>query len=115
MKTKLVALAVLATVATVAALAVHATGAGASRQAAEVGDAKSALVRVPALRGKRLPLAEVLIRRAGLRVGREDCDCTFGVVIKSNWLVCMQWPKARKLVRRGTRVATYSAREIYEC
>src|SRR5689334_11705879 len=115
MKTKLFILAILATVATVAGFAAHATGAGASTQAAKVGDARSALVRVPALRGKRIPLAEVLIRRAGLRVGREDCNCTFGMVIKSNWVVCMQWPKARKLVRRGTRVATYSDREIYDC
>jgi hypothetical protein len=75
----------------------------------------SSSVRVPALRGKKLPYAEVLIRRAGLRVGREDCDCTFGVVIKSSWYVCQQWPRAGKLVNRGVRVATYSARDPRDC
>lgn len=72
-------------------------------------------VRVPRLIGRKLPLAELLLRRAGLRVGREDCDCTFGVVIKSNWYVCMQWPRPGKLVRRGSRVATYSVRDMVDC
>src|SRR5256885_214365 len=62
------------------------------------------LVRVPSLHGKKLPYAEVLLRRAGFSVGREDCDCTFGVVIKSNWYVCQQWPAGHSLVKRGTKV-----------
>jgi hypothetical protein len=72
-------------------------------------------MRPPRLRGKKLPLAEILIRRAGLRVGRQDCDCTFGVVIKSNWYVCQQWPKGGKYVKPRTRIATYSVRSMYDC
>ena len=72
-------------------------------------------IRVPRLIGKKLPLAEVLIRRAGLHIGKEDCDCTFGVVVKSNWYVCIQWPRAGRLVARGTRVATYSVRYMSDC
>src|SRR5262245_2470529 len=74
-----------------------------------------AKVRVPNLHGRKLPLAEALIRMAGLRVGKEDCDCTFGVVIKSNWYVCMQRPAAKQLVARGTRVWTYSERDPSDC
>jgi|SRR5882762_8515162 len=72
-------------------------------------------VRVPNLRGKKLPLAEALLRMSGLRVGTEDCDCTFGVVVKSNWYVCMQKPAAGQMVARGTSVWTYSARNTSEC
>jgi beta-lactam-binding protein with PASTA domain len=72
-------------------------------------------VRVPSLRGTKLRLAEVLLRNAGLRVDREDCDCTFGVVIKSNWFVCMQWPGRGRIVPRGTRVRTYSVRDMIDC
>src|SRR5215216_6928132 len=75
----------------------------------------SASVRVPNLRGKKLPLAEVLLRHARLGIGREDCDCTFGVVVKSSGFVCMQWPAAGRLVRPGTRVATYSVRDMLDC
>jgi beta-lactam-binding protein with PASTA domain len=72
-------------------------------------------VRVPNLAGKSLPLAEYLLRNSGLRAGQEDCDCTFGVVIKSSWYVCYQTPRAGSLVRRGTAVGTYSARSPQEC
>jgi beta-lactam-binding protein with PASTA domain len=72
-------------------------------------------VRVPKIVGKKLPLAEYLIRQAGLRVGREDCDCTFGVVIKSNWYVCIQSPRAGRMVARRTRVNTYSERSRSDC
>ena len=112
----LAAAAILATISVVVA-----TGTAGAREAAPTGaratpgSASVAQTRVPNLVGKKLPYAEVLLRRAGLRVGREDCDCTFGVVIKSNWYVCQQWPHAGKLVRRGTRVETYSARDVADC
>jgi hypothetical protein len=72
-------------------------------------------VRVPNVIGKKLPLAEYYIKAAGLRVGKEDCDCTFGVVIKSHWYVCIQNPRAGRLVARGTRVGTFSARSRSDC
>jgi beta-lactam-binding protein with PASTA domain len=80
-----------------------------------VSSSTTTSVRVPHVIGKKLPLAELLIRRAGLRIGAEDCDCTFGVVIKSNWYVCRQWPHAGKAIRRGTRVSTYSLRDMIDC
>ena len=75
----------------------------------------SASVRVPNIVGKKLPLAEYYIRAAGLRIGREDCDCTFGVVVKSHWYVCIQKPRGGALVPRGTRVGTFSARSRSDC
>lgn len=85
-------------------------------QGAVSGSRKSeTLVRVPNIVGKKLPLAEYLLKRAGLRAGDEDCDCTFGVVIKSHWYVCIQTPRAGRQVARGTRVATFSARSPADC
>jgi beta-lactam-binding protein with PASTA domain len=104
--------------AAVAAGSASASGSGVAGLTKDVGlesSTVSASVRVPSVRGKKLPYAEVLIKRAGLRVGREDCDCTFGVVIKSNWYVCQQWPRAGKAVRRGNRVDTYSVRDMADC
>lgn len=86
-------------------------GVAAARSASHVG----AKVRVPNVVSKKLPLAEYIIRGAGLRVGKEDCDCTFGVVIKSHWYVCIQKPKAGSVVARGTRVSTYSDRSPDDC
>jgi hypothetical protein len=115
------AFAVLVT-ACIALLTMSPSTAGAAARGARVTEhsglmvsVDSARVRVPKLRGKKLPYAEILIRRAGLRVGREDCDCTFGVVIKSSWYVCQQWPRAGKIVGRRARVDTYSVRDMVDC
>jgi beta-lactam-binding protein with PASTA domain len=83
--------------------------------AALPGGAQSEGVRVPNLYGKHVPRAEYSLRLAGLRVGREDCDCTFGMVIKSNWVVCEQHPAAGRIVLRSTRVSTYSERDVADC
>jgi hypothetical protein len=102
-------------IASVGAAGATARGVSVTQKSGLMVPVVSAGVRVPKLRGKKLPYAEVLIRRTGLRVGREDCDCTFGVVIKSNWYVCQQWPQAGKLVGRRTRVDTYSVRDMADC
>ena len=107
-------IALIVSVSLLVALAGSTSAVGAP-QAASSRDASAATIKVPNLRGKKLPYAEVLLRRAGLRVGREDCDCTFGVVIKSNWYVCEQWPKAGRVVARRSRVDTYSARSVDDC
>jgi beta-lactam-binding protein with PASTA domain len=77
--------------------------------------AQTSGVRVPNLYGKRVPRAEYMLRRAGLRAGKEDCDCTFGMIIKSSWVVCEQHPAAGRVVARGTRVSTYSERDVSDC
>jgi beta-lactam-binding protein with PASTA domain len=79
------------------------------------GAAAPKKVRVPNLYGRSVPRAEYILRAAGLRVGREDCDCSFGMIIKSNWVVCTQIPAAGRLVAREARVTTFSEREVSDC
>ena len=92
-----------------------ATGGGTALGQTQATNPVAAKARVPNLHNKWLPLAEDLLRKAGLRVGREDCNCSFGVVFKRNWYVCRQRPVAGARVARGTRVWTYSARDLDDC
>lgn len=67
-------------------------------------------VRVPKLHCRRLDVAEDIVRSKGLRVV-ERGGGTFGIVVKSNWVVSRQRPAAGTRVRRGTRVYLYAARD----
>jgi hypothetical protein len=56
---------------------------------------------VPALSGKRLDVAEMMLGQRGLR-WREVGGGMFGILVKSNWVVCMTMPG------RGARVGSYA-------
>jgi hypothetical protein len=61
----------------------------------------TATKRVPALAGKRLDVAELLLRQRGLR-WREVGGGVFGILVKANWVVCSTLP------RRGARVGNHA-------
>jgi beta-lactam-binding protein with PASTA domain len=67
-------------------------------------------VKVPQLRCRRLDVAEDMLHSKGLRV-RERGGGVFGIVVKSNWRVVTQSPRAGSRVPRGTRVTVYVDRD----
>src|SRR4051812_44101122 len=95
----LLALGVLAAGALVAT-----AGSSARAQRAAV-----ASVRVPAVAHRRLDLAEAMLQLRGLR-SVEKGGGFFGIVVKHNWVVCIQTPAAGRLVPRGTRVTLFATR-----
>ena len=60
-------------------------------------------VVVPNVVHKRLDVAELMIRGRGLKI-REVGGGVFGIVVKSNWIVCQTIPKAGVRVTAGSRV-----------
>lgn len=67
-------------------------------------DAAAAPVSVPDETGERLDVAEDDLRANGLSY-REVGGGTFGIVVKSNWIVCETRPAAGASVKRRTRIA----------
>jgi hypothetical protein len=57
------------------------------------GSSASSNHAVPSLTGERLDVAEDKLSRAGLRY-KEIGGGTFGIVVKSNWIVCQTEPAA---------------------
>jgi hypothetical protein len=66
----------------------------------------AAKVKVPHLTGRRLDVAEDILRSHHLRF-REVGGGAFGIVVKSNWRVCTTRPAAGARVRTRTRVSLY--------
>jgi beta-lactam-binding protein with PASTA domain len=66
----------------------------------------SAAIRVPNLHCRRLDRAEDQLHRLGLKV-RERGGGVFGIVVKSNWVVTSQSPRAGTSVAKGRRVTVY--------
>ncbi|HWK28089.1 MAG TPA: PASTA domain-containing protein [Solirubrobacter sp.] len=67
-------------------------------------------VTVPSVRCKRLDIAEDVLHRRGLKV-RTRGGGTFGIVVKSNWFVVSQSPRAGTRVNKGRRVTVYVDRD----
>lgn len=95
-------------------LAIASIAAGATSVAASAGTsapkASAASVSVPRLHCRRLDVAEDIVRSKGLKVV-ERGGGTFGIVVKSNWVVSSQRPSAGTAVKRGSKVYLYAARE----
>ena len=71
--------------------------------------AAAAAVVVPNVVGMRMDRATRTLRTRGLRVN-EECSGLFGCVVKSQWWVCHQSPRAGKRVRRYDVVVIYGER-----
>lgn len=67
-------------------------------------------VLVPNVVGLRMDQSTRLLHAKRLRVN-EECSGLFGCVVKSNWWVCAQTPRAGSRVRRYSVVFTYGARK----
>jgi beta-lactam-binding protein with PASTA domain len=87
---------------------VVATSAVAAAPADQIATTASRIT-VPKLHCKRLDTAENLVASKGLKPV-ERGGGTFGVVIKSAWVVSTQTPKAGTKVSRGTKVYLYASR-----
>lgn len=92
-------------IAVVAVLGVASTT-SASITASEAAGAK---VTMPNVIGMRMDRATRLLRSIGLRVN-EECDGLLGCIIKSNWYICGQAPKAGRKVNRGSVVVIFGVR-----
>jgi beta-lactam-binding protein with PASTA domain len=66
-------------------------------------------VRVPRVEGRRLDIADAMLRLRALRPV-EHGGGFFGIVVKHNWQVCMQSPSAGSLVRPHAAVGLYVSR-----
>jgi beta-lactam-binding protein with PASTA domain len=85
------------------AAAVFAVG-GAASPHPDAGAAAG--IRVPSVVGMRMDRATRTLRSVGLRVN-EECSGLFGCVVKSQWWVCSQSPRA------GTRLQRYAVVVVY--
>jgi hypothetical protein len=61
-------------------------------------------MKVPALNGKRLDVAELILGQRGLR-WREIGGGMFGIVVKSNWVVCSALPGRGATVANHARIS----------
>jgi len=68
-------------------------------------------VVVPNVVGLRMDRATRLLHSRNLRVNEECPEALFGCIIKSNWWICRQYPRAGKRVRRYAVIITYGVRE----
>lgn len=76
---------------------------------AAIATTTTAKVRVPNVVGFRMDRATRTLHAAGLRVN-EECSGIFGCIVKSRWWVCVQSPRARRLVPRYSVVVIYAER-----
>lgn len=67
-------------------------------------------VAVPSLIGERLDVAEATLREKGLRYS-EIGGGSFGIVVRSNWVVCETRPGAATEVKKRTRIRLIVDRE----
>jgi beta-lactam-binding protein with PASTA domain len=91
--------------AVIAALAVLSAGASISFARPHT----STSVRVPNVTGRYLNVAERRLIAAHL-IPIEKGGGIFGIVVKADWQVCFQSPRAGKLVRAGSRVTVFVSR-----
>ena len=96
-------------VAAVAVIAGSASLQGGGVASAKASTSQSASVRVPRVVGKRLDIAEAMLRSRGLRPV-EHGGGWFGIVVKHNWQVCFQSPAGGKVTRSRGAVSLYVAR-----
>ena len=75
--------------------------------AARQGAAK---VVMPNVVGMRMDRATRLLHNVGLRVN-EECSGIFGCIIKANWWICTQDPRAGRKLNRYTVVMIYGKRQ----
>ncbi len=66
-------------------------------------------VRVANVAGYRMDRATRTLHNQGLRVN-EECSGLFGCIIKSQWWICAQLPRAGRLVPKYSVVAIYGER-----
>jgi hypothetical protein len=90
------------------ALCVATAPSAASAQPAAVGQAL-VKVRMPNDVGLRMDRATRLLHSKGLRVN-EECTGLLGCIIKSNWWICGQAPRAGKLMPKFSVVTIFGAR-----
>jgi hypothetical protein len=69
----------------------------------------TARVRVPNVVGFRMDRATRTLRSLGLRVN-EECSGLFGCIVKSQWWVCEQSPRAGRYLPKYAVVVTYAER-----
>jgi hypothetical protein len=68
--------------------------------------------KVPVLAGKRLDVAEILLQQRGLR-WREVGGGFFGILVKSNWVVCSTLPRRGSTVGAHARITLIVDRRGY--
>ena len=69
----------------------------------------TATIAVPNVVGMRMDRATRTLRQRGLRVN-EECSGLFGCIVKSQWWVCHQSPRAGKRLRKYSVVVIYAER-----
>ena len=99
-------LVVLAAIATVAAVAGFSDGRAVVTPEVTT---PAATVVVPNVVGMRMDRATRTLRQRGLRVN-EECSGRFGCIVKSQWWVCQQSPRAGKRLRQYAVVVIYAER-----
>jgi hypothetical protein len=103
-KTAIVLVCVLA-----CAAALLGVGAAAGRAQSGAEPAAAGTIRVPNVVGFRMDRATRTLHDVGLRVN-EECSGLFGCVVKSQWWVCGQSPRAGGRMRRYDVVVIYAER-----
>ena len=76
---------------------------------AGLADGQSSRVTVPNVHCRRLDVAESIMHSRHLRV-RDVGGGVFGIVVKSNWFVVRERPRAGSRVPRRTRVSLFVSR-----
>lgn len=95
--------------AALAVVSASAFGSASEPTAQAVALESTAKVRVPGVVGFRMDRATRTLHAAGLRVN-EECSGLFGCIVKSRWWVCVQVPRAGRLVARYSVVVIYAER-----
>lgn len=98
----------LASCAIVLTLSIAGAASSASPSSAAVSRAV-AKVTVPNVLGLRMDRATKLLHSKGLRVN-EECTGLLGCIIKSNWWICGQTPRAGRVVNRNSVVVIFGVR-----
>jgi hypothetical protein len=99
----------LATVVAALLVGLATTESLASTESTRGATAEAAKVRVPNVIGFRMDRATRTLHDRGLRVN-EECSGLFGCIIKSRWWVCVQSPRAGRLVAKYSVVVIYAER-----
>lgn len=71
---------------------------------------RASTVVVPNVVGLRMDTSTRLLHARGLRVNEECPKALFGCVIKANWWICRQYPRAGARVPRYSTIITYGVR-----
>ena len=90
-------------------LAIGASSAAAVDASSQTQTAVTAKVKVPRVVGMRMDRATRLLHSKNLRVN-EECTGFFGCIVKRNWWICGQAPRAGRLVPKYSVVTIFGAR-----